>query len=105
MKTPCLGSFFTVFQIPRGEARHAPRGSAPAPSDLAQRDHCVQPAKGKGVGQHRLDPRLAPVKAAVLPLSKSEDLVPRAEKLAETLRARQGRMDAGALGQAYACVC
>ena len=34
-----------------------------------------------------LDPRLAPVKAAVLPLSKSEDLVPRAEKLAETLRA------------------
>ncbi|MGP5054802.1 glycine--tRNA ligase [Brachybacterium paraconglomeratum] len=33
-----------------------------------------------------LDPRLAPVKAAVLPLSKSEDLVPRAEKLAETLR-------------------
>ena len=33
-----------------------------------------------------LDPRLAPVKAAVLPLSKSEDLVPCAEKLAETLR-------------------
>ena len=33
-----------------------------------------------------LDPRLATVKAAVLPLSKSEDLVPRAEKLAETLR-------------------
>ena len=26
-------------------------------------------------------------------------------KLAETLRARQGRMYAGALGQAYACVC
>ena len=34
----------------------------------------------------KLDPRLAPVKVAVLPLSKSEDLVPRAEKLAETLR-------------------
>jgi glycyl-tRNA synthetase len=34
----------------------------------------------------KLDPRLAPVKAAVLPLSKSEDLVPRAEKLADTLR-------------------
>ncbi|WP_341855507.1 glycine--tRNA ligase [Brachybacterium sp. GPGPB12] len=33
-----------------------------------------------------LDPRLAPVKAAVAPLSKSEDLVPRAEKLAESLR-------------------
>jgi glycyl-tRNA synthetase len=34
----------------------------------------------------KLDPRLAPDKAAVLPLSKSEDLVPRAEKLADTLR-------------------
>ena len=34
----------------------------------------------------KLDPRLAPIKVAVLPLSKSEDLVPRAEKLAETLR-------------------
>lgn len=34
----------------------------------------------------KLDPRLAPVKAAVLPLSKSEDLVPRAEKLADQLR-------------------
>src|SRR5699024_1689560 len=34
----------------------------------------------------KLDPRLAPVKAAVLPLSKSEDLVPRAEELAARLR-------------------
>lgn len=34
----------------------------------------------------KLDPRLAPVKAAVLPLSKSEDLVPRAEELATKLR-------------------
>ncbi len=34
----------------------------------------------------KLDPRLAPVKAAVLPLSKSEDLVPRAESLAARLR-------------------
>src|SRR5690625_6902647 len=33
-----------------------------------------------------LDPRLAPVKVAVLPLSKSADLVPRAEQLAATLR-------------------
>ena len=33
-----------------------------------------------------LDPRLAPVKAAVLPLSKSEDLVPRATELADQLR-------------------
>ena len=34
----------------------------------------------------KLDPRLAPVKVAVLPLSKSEDLVPRAEQLAARLR-------------------
>ncbi len=34
----------------------------------------------------RLDPRLAPVKAAVLPLSKSEDLVPGAQALAAELR-------------------
>ncbi|WP_259556990.1 glycine--tRNA ligase [Brachybacterium sillae] len=34
----------------------------------------------------KLDPRLAPVKAAVLPLSKSEDLVPRAQELARELR-------------------
>jgi glycyl-tRNA synthetase len=33
-----------------------------------------------------LDPRLAPVKAAVLPLSKSADLLPTAEKLAAELR-------------------
>ncbi|MFC7458080.1 glycine--tRNA ligase [Brachybacterium sp. GCM10030267] len=34
----------------------------------------------------KLDPRLAPIKAAVLPLSKSEDLVPRATQLADQLR-------------------
>jgi glycyl-tRNA synthetase len=34
----------------------------------------------------RLDPRLAPVKAAVLPLSKSEDLQPVARNLAKELR-------------------
>ncbi|ROR74103.1 glycyl-tRNA synthetase [Bogoriella caseilytica] len=34
----------------------------------------------------RLDPRLAPVKAAVLPLSKSAELLPTAEKLAAELR-------------------
>lgn len=34
----------------------------------------------------RLDPRLAPVKAAVLPLSKSAELLPTAEKLAADLR-------------------
>jgi glycyl-tRNA synthetase len=34
----------------------------------------------------RLDPRLAPVKVAVLPLSKNEKLVPVAEEVAEKLR-------------------
>ena len=34
----------------------------------------------------RLDPRLAPVKAAVLPLSKTDTLLPTAEKLAAQLR-------------------
>ncbi|ACU85528.1 glycyl-tRNA synthetase [Brachybacterium faecium DSM 4810] len=34
----------------------------------------------------KLDPRLAPVKVAVLPLSKSEALVPRATELADQLR-------------------
>ncbi|WP_062079014.1 glycine--tRNA ligase [Demequina globuliformis] len=34
-----------------------------------------------------LDPRIAPVKAAVLPLSKSEELLPTAEALAKELRA------------------
>ena len=34
----------------------------------------------------KLDPRLAPIKVAVLPLSKSEDLVPRANELADRLR-------------------
>ncbi|MDO5662922.1 MAG: His/Gly/Thr/Pro-type tRNA ligase C-terminal domain-containing protein, partial [Brachybacterium sp.] len=34
----------------------------------------------------KLDPRLAPVKVAVLPLSKSEDLVPRSQALAKELR-------------------
>ncbi len=34
----------------------------------------------------KLDPRLAPVKVAVLPLSKSEDLVPVSKRLADELR-------------------
>ncbi|MBO0608040.1 glycine--tRNA ligase [Myceligenerans salitolerans] len=34
----------------------------------------------------RLDPRLAPVKVAVLPLSKSAELLPTAEKIADELR-------------------
>ncbi|MCC2335095.1 glycine--tRNA ligase [Cellulomonas wangsupingiae] len=47
---------------------------------------------GKGVTEKRtvlrLDPRLAPVKVAVLPLSKSADLQPVATNLADSLRRR-----------------
>ena len=51
----------------------------------------------------KLDPRLAPVKAAVLPLSKSEDLVPRATQLADQLRRNWNvEMDATqAIGRRY----
>ncbi|MDN5688057.1 MAG: glycine--tRNA ligase [Brachybacterium sp.] len=51
----------------------------------------------------KLDPRLAPVKAAVLPLSKSEDLVPRATRLADQLRKHWNvEMDATqAIGRRY----
>src|SRR5262249_61535822 len=35
----------------------------------------------------RLDPRLAPIKVAVLPLSKNEQLVPVADEVASSLRA------------------
>ncbi|MGQ0847209.1 MAG: glycine--tRNA ligase [Sporichthyaceae bacterium] len=51
----------------------------------------------------RLDPRLAPVKAAVLPLSRNSDLSPRAADLAATLR-RQWNVeydDSGAIGRRY----
>ena len=51
----------------------------------------------------RLDPRLAPVKAAVLPLSRNPDLSPRARDLAAALR-RQWNVefdDAGAIGRRY----
>lgn len=51
----------------------------------------------------QLDPRLAPVKAAVLPLSRSEDLSPRARGLAAALR-RYWNVDfddAGAIGRRY----
>ncbi|HSP61312.1 MAG TPA: glycine--tRNA ligase [Ornithinimicrobium sp.] len=51
----------------------------------------------------RLDPRLAPMKAAVLPLSRNADLTPRAKDLAARLR--QHWMvdfdDAGAIGRRY----
>jgi glycyl-tRNA synthetase len=51
----------------------------------------------------RLDPRLAPVKAAVLPLSRSADLSPKARDLAAALR-RNWNVDfddAGAIGRRY----
>jgi glycyl-tRNA synthetase len=51
----------------------------------------------------RLDPRLAPVKAAVLPLSRHADLSPKARDLAATLR-RSWNVDfddAGAIGRRY----
>ncbi|MDO4255005.1 MAG: glycine--tRNA ligase [Kocuria sp.] len=51
----------------------------------------------------QLDPRLAPVKAAVLPLSKKDDLKPVAENLAAELRKRWNVEydDAGAIGRRY----
>src|SRR6202012_3882162 len=51
----------------------------------------------------RLDPRLAPVKAAVLPLSRNADLSPKARDLATALR-RNWNIDfddAGAIGRRY----
>src|SRR6201991_3928411 len=51
----------------------------------------------------RLDPRLAPVKAAVLPLSRHADLSPKARDLAAELR-RSWNVDfddSGAIGRRY----
>jgi glycyl-tRNA synthetase len=52
----------------------------------------------------RLDPRLAPVKVAVLPLSRNADLSPKAKGLATELRANGWNVDfddAGAIGRRY----
>lgn len=51
----------------------------------------------------RLDPRLAPVKAAVLPLSRNEQLSPMARELAQSLRMLWNVEfdDAGAIGRRY----
>ena len=51
----------------------------------------------------RLDPRLAPVKAAVLPLSRNEQLSPKARDLAAQLRKTWNIDfdDAGAIGRRY----
>jgi glycyl-tRNA synthetase len=51
----------------------------------------------------RLDPRLSPVKVAVLPLSRNADLSPKARDLAALLRTRWRVEfdDAGAIGRRY----
>jgi glycyl-tRNA synthetase len=51
----------------------------------------------------RLDPRIAPVKAAVLPLSRNADLSPKARDLAAQLRRNWNVEfdDAGAIGRRY----
>ncbi|CBT75145.1 glycine--tRNA ligase [Glutamicibacter arilaitensis] len=51
----------------------------------------------------KMDPRLAPVKAAVLPLSRNENLSPKAKDLAAELRKRWNIDfdDAGAIGRRY----
>jgi glycyl-tRNA synthetase len=51
----------------------------------------------------RLDPRLAPIKAAVLPLSRNADLSPKARDLAAALRKHWNIEfdDAGAIGRRY----
>jgi glycyl-tRNA synthetase len=51
----------------------------------------------------RLDPRLAPVKAAVLPLSRNADLSPKARDLSAELRQSWNVDfdDAGAIGRRY----
>ncbi|MPZ59741.1 MAG: glycine--tRNA ligase [Propionibacteriales bacterium] len=51
----------------------------------------------------RLDPRLAPVKVAVLPLSRNADLTPKAKELSSTLRTSWNVDfdDAGAIGRRY----
>jgi len=51
----------------------------------------------------RLDPRLAPVKVAVLPLSRNADLSPKARDLAAELRKNWyvDFDDAGAIGKRY----
>jgi glycyl-tRNA synthetase len=51
----------------------------------------------------RLDPRIAPIKVAVLPLSRNADLSPKARDLAATLRKRWNTEfdDASAIGRRY----
>ncbi len=51
----------------------------------------------------KLDPRLAPFKAAVLPLSRNEDLSPKARDLSAQLRQvwNVDFDDAGAIGKRY----
>ena len=53
----------------------------------------------------RLDRRLAPIKVAVLPLSRHEDLSPLAQRIADDLRQHWNVEfdDAGAIGRRYRC--
>jgi glycyl-tRNA synthetase len=69
-------------------------------------DEDVAPNTKGGVDRRvvlRLDPRLAPVKVAVLPLSRNEQLSPKARALAATLRKRWivEFDDAQAIGRRY----
>jgi glycyl-tRNA synthetase len=69
-------------------------------------DEDVAPNTKGGVDKRivlRLDPRLAPVKAAVLPLSRNEDLSPKARDLAAELRTywNVDFDDAQAIGRRY----
>lgn len=71
----------------------------------AYHEEQVPNAKG-GVDQRtvlRLDPRLAPVKVAVLPLSRNERLSPLARTVADSLRRRRNVDfdDSGAIGRRY----
>ena len=58
---------------------------------------------GRSASSLRLDPRLAPVKVAVLPLSRNADLSPKARDLAAALRRHWNVEfdDAGAIGRRY----
>ena len=63
----------------------------------------LTPAGERDQRDDRLDRRLAPVKVAVLPLSRNEQLTPEARGLADTLRQTWAVDfdDAGAIGRRY----
>lgn len=72
----------------------------------AYREECVQDARGKTSSRVvlALDPRLAPVKVAVLPLSRHHDLSPKGREVAQELRDVGWNVefdDAGSIGRRY----